>query len=161
MHSARSPTRARVGSWIARGCGWLLSPLVRVTQTLITGPTDATRAAITGHSTGRTPIGSAVLAFVLTVLLIVPRLGTELIPQMSQGEFNVDLRLPAGMPLEATDRAVTATQRASTGIDGIALAYSVAGTGNRLDANPVDSGENTGRLSITLDRGAGRSRRTA
>jgi hypothetical protein len=31
-----------------------------------------------------------VTLFVLTLLLILPRLGTELIPQMSQGEFNVD-----------------------------------------------------------------------
>src|SRR4029450_6871159 len=32
--------------------------------------------------------------------------------------------------------------------------YAVAGTGNRLDANPVDSGENTGRVSVTLGSGA-------
>jgi HAE1 family hydrophobic/amphiphilic exporter-1 len=87
----------------------------------------------------------------------VPRLGTELIPQMSQGEFNVDLRLPAGTPLEATDRAVSAAQQASTQLGDVALAYSVAGTGNRLDANPVDAGENTGRLSITLVRGSRRA----
>ena len=41
------------------------------------------------------------------------------------------------------------------------LAYSVAGTGNRLDANPVDAGENTGRLSITLRGGAGRDEEDA
>ena len=29
-------------------------------------------------------------------------------------------------------------------------AYAVAGTGNRLDANPVDSGENTGNLDVKL-----------
>ena len=88
--------------------------------------------------------------------LILPRLGTELIPQMSQGEFNVDLRLPPGTPLEQTDRSVQAAQRASDALGNVALAYSVAGTGNRLDANPVDAGENTGRLSITLQAGAGR-----
>ena len=30
----------------------------------------------------------------------------------------------------------------------MALNYSVAGTGNRLDANPVDAGDNTGTLSV-------------
>ena len=90
------------------------------------------------------------------MVLILPRLGTELIPQMSQGEFNVDLRLPPGTPLEQTDRSVQAAQRASDALGNVALAYSVAGTGNRLDANPVDAGENTGRLSITLQSGAGR-----
>jgi HAE1 family hydrophobic/amphiphilic exporter-1 len=37
----------------------------------------------------------------------------------------------------------------------IALSYAVTGTGNRLDASPTDAGENTGRLSVTLEPGAG------
>jgi HAE1 family hydrophobic/amphiphilic exporter-1 len=76
---------------------------------------------------------------------------------MSQGEFNVDIRLPPGTPLEQTDRSIRAAQQASTKLGNVALAYSVAGTGNRLDANPVDAGENTGRLSITLAKGARRA----
>jgi HAE1 family hydrophobic/amphiphilic exporter-1 len=87
---------------------------------------------------------------------LVPRLGTELIPQFSQGEFNVDLRLPPGSPLSETDRAIQATQRVAATIDAVALNYSVAGTGNRLDANPVDAGDNTGTLSISLERGSDR-----
>jgi HAE1 family hydrophobic/amphiphilic exporter-1 len=47
-------------------------------------------------------------------------------------------------------------QRAASRLDNIALTYSVAGTGNRLDANPVDAGENTGKLSITLKPGSRR-----
>ncbi len=100
-------------------------------------------------------IAIAAIVFVATMSL-VPRLGTELIPQFSQGEFNVDLRLPPGTPLSQTDRAIQATQRAAAGIDAVALNYSVAGTGNRLDANPVDAGDNTGTLSITLQPGSGR-----
>ncbi len=50
-----------------------------------------------------------------------------------------------------------AAQRASAKLGDVALAYSVAGTGNRLDANPVDAGENTGRLSITLQKGSRRA----
>ena len=87
---------------------------------------------------------------------LVPRLGTELIPQLAQGEFNLDLRLAPGAPLAETDRAIQAAQRASADIDDVELSFSVAGTGNRLDANPVDAGENTGALSITLREGAGR-----
>ena len=100
-------------------------------------------------------VGMATLIFVATMSLL-PRLGTELIPQFSQGEFSVDLRLPPGAPLAETDRAIQATQRAAAGIDAVALDYSVAGTGNRLDANPVDAGDNTGTLSITLEPGSGR-----
>ena len=148
----------RVGAFISRGLRLLLSPLVRVAQALIgwaeTRYPGAIRWAL---SRPGLTIGSAVALFAFTVGVIAPRLGTELIPQMSQGEFNVDLRLPPGAPLEQTDRTVRIAQQASAGLGDVALAYSVAGTGNRLDANPVDAGENTGRLSITLAEGAGRA----
>ena len=105
-------------------------------------------------------LAAAALIFVSTMML-VPRLGSELIPQLSQGEFNVDLRLPPGSPLSETDRAIQAAQRAAADIDVVALDYSVAGTGNRLDANPVDAGDNTGTLSISLAPDAGRIEETA
>ncbi|HXW09273.1 MAG TPA: efflux RND transporter permease subunit [Steroidobacteraceae bacterium] len=149
---------ATLGSWIARSCALALSPLVGVTQRVNQWADRKYPPAIRwalAHP-GQT-IGGAVALFALTMLLVLPRLGTELIPQMSQGEFNVDLRLPPGTPLEQTDRSVLAAQRASSALGNISLAYSVAGTGNRLDANPVDAGENTGRLSITLAPGSDRA----
>ena len=99
-------------------------------------------------------LASASIFFATMSLL--PSLGTELIPQLSQGEFNVDLRLPPGAPLSETDRAIQAAQRATHDVDTVALDFSVAGTGNRLDANPVDAGDHTGTLSIALVAGAGR-----
>jgi hydrophobic/amphiphilic exporter-1 (mainly G- bacteria), HAE1 family len=143
--------------WLAGGLRLALSPVVRVTQSVNAWADARYPGAIRWAlaNPGKT-IGSAVVLFVVTLLVIVPRLGTELIPQMSQGEFNVDMRLPPGAPLEQTDRAVRAAQLASSELGNVALAYSVSGTGNRLDANPVDSGENTGRLSITLKPGSGR-----
>ena len=147
----------RVAGWISKGCALALSPIVRVTQALMHWADRSYPGAILWAlgNPGKV-IGSAVGLFAFTMLVVAPRLGTELIPQMSQGEFNVDLRLPPGAPLEQTDRTVQSVQRSSTALGNVALAYSVAGTGNRLDANPVDAGENTGRLSITLQPGAGR-----
>ena len=102
-----------------------------------------------------TVVVTALLIFAGTMSLL-PRLGTELIPQFSQGEFDVDLRLAPGAPLSETDRAIQAAQSAAANIESVALNYSVAGTGNRLDANPVDAGDNTGTLSIRMARGAER-----
>ncbi|MDJ0911897.1 MAG: efflux RND transporter permease subunit [Woeseiaceae bacterium] len=109
----------------------------------------------------RAAVIMAAAAIFLATMSLIPRLGTELIPQLSQGEFNVDLRLPPGAPLEETDRAIQAAQSATDDIGSIALDYSVAGTGNRLDANPVDAGDNTGTLSIALEPGAGRTEEVA
>ena len=107
-----------------------------------------------------TVVIAAVAIFAATMSLL-PRLGTELIPQFSQGEFNVDLRLAPGAPLSETDRAIQVAQRAAAAIEEVELDFSVAGTGNRLDANPVDAGDHTGTLSVQLASGAGREAEAA
>jgi len=100
-------------------------------------------------------LGAAII-FVATMSL-VPRLGTELIPQLSQGEFSVNLRLAPGAPISETDRVIQTVYDATQSLEDVSLSYSVAGTGNRLDANPVDAGENTGSLNLTLKSGADRA----
>jgi hydrophobic/amphiphilic exporter-1 (mainly G- bacteria), HAE1 family len=97
----------------------------------------------------------AAAAFASSIVL-APRLGYELLPQLAQGEFAVDVRLPAGAPLAETDAAIQRLQALTTDLPGIALTYSVAGTGNRLDASPVDAGEHTGQLNVKLSPGASR-----
>ena len=104
----------------------------------------------------RTTVILVSLLLFLSTMALVPRLGSELIPQFSQGEFTANLRLPPGMPLAETDKAIQVVQRVAANIDAVELDYSVAGTGNRLDANPVDAGDNSGSLSITLKEGSGR-----
>jgi len=85
------------------------------------------------------------------------KLGTELIPQLSQGEFRVELRLPPGTPLEKTDTLIAAVQEATGKDDAIAVTFSVAGTGNRMDANPEEGGENWGELNVVLHTGSERA----
>ncbi|NNF51849.1 MAG: efflux RND transporter permease subunit [Gammaproteobacteria bacterium] len=102
----------------------------------------------------------ALLAFAASMSL-VPRLGTELIPQLSQGEFSVSLRLAPGSPLVETDRVVRLAERAASASGAVAMTYSVAGTGNRIDADPVDAGEHTGSLSVVLKKGSDRDAETA
>jgi HAE1 family hydrophobic/amphiphilic exporter-1 len=128
---------------------WLLQRLYKAVAAFYPGML----AWSLGH---RAIILSGATAIFVATMLLIPRLGTELIPQLSQGEFNVDLRLPPGAPLADTDRAIQTTQRATRDIDNVELSFSVAGTGNRLDANPVEAGENTGTLSITMSPGSGR-----
>ncbi len=105
-------------------------------------------------------VAAAATIFAATMTLI-PRLGAELIPQLSQGEFTVELRLTPGTPLKETDRAILAVQDAVDRIDEVELSYSVSGTGNRLDANPVDAGEHTGTLNVNLGGSATRSQENA
>jgi HAE1 family hydrophobic/amphiphilic exporter-1 len=101
-------------------------------------------------------LGLSLTLFLGTVLLI-PSLGIELIPQLAQGEFRVEFRLPPGTPLDITDRVIASIQNSAEDVGGIQTLFSVAGTGERFDANPEHGGENWGELSVNLIPGSKRS----
>lgn len=90
-------------------------------------------------------------------LMAIPYLGVELIPQLSQGEFIVEVKRPPGTPLEETDRLVVAMQAQANDQEVIRSVFSVTGTGNRLDANPEEGGENRGELRIKMLDGSTRA----
>ena len=144
--------------WLAWAILWLPSWVLQRLYAAIA----AVYPALLGWSLRHraTVVVAAAAIFVATMSLL-PRLGTELIPQFSQGEFDVDLRLAPGAPLAETDRAIQGVQAVVAGIDTVELDYSVAGTGNRLDANPVDAGDNTGTLSVKMAAGTGRDAENA
>lgn len=96
---------------------------------------------------------SAILIFTGSIAL-VPRIGIELIPQLSQGEFSVEFKLPPGTPIEKTDQALRSVQNTTKDYEGVQTTFAVAGTGNRMDANPDEGGENWGELNVTLATGA-------
>lgn len=91
-------------------------------------------------------------AFILFLasLSLVPQLGAELLPPMSQGEFRADIQLDTGTPLETTDERIKALQEALVDTASIKTTYAVSGTGNRLDTDPDSSGENTAVLNVVL-----------
>ncbi|MCG8608058.1 efflux RND transporter permease subunit, partial [bacterium] len=98
-------------------------------------------------------LGMALSLFALS-LLLVPTMGVQLIPQLSQGEFLVEVKLPSGTPLAQTDGLIERMQRETSGHQTIQTMFSVAGSGNRLDANPEEGGENWGELRIKMVSGS-------
>ena len=169
----RSPGRigrgiARVLAWkrwlaakVAGFMAWLLGFAARPTQAGFAAVQRAYLPALRWSLEHRGRIVAISAAVFLATAALVPQLGTELIPQLSQGEFIADLRLAPGTPLEQTDRAMSAAQAGAMSLPDVDLSYAVTGTGNRLDASPTDAGENTGRLSVTLKPGAGPARERA
>ncbi|MDQ3617800.1 MAG: efflux RND transporter permease subunit, partial [Pseudomonadota bacterium] len=97
-------------------------------------------------------LGSATTAFVLT-LMLVPMLGADLIPQLAQDRFEMTVKLPPGTPLRDTDALVREIQRKHADEPGVDALYGVSGSGTRLDANPTESGENIGKLTVVMSDG--------
>ncbi len=91
----------------------------------------------------------------LLALTAVRNLGVELIPEFTQGQLTVELKLPPGTPLAATDRYVDQFQRRAIEVEGVDRVYAVSGSGTRLDANPTEAGENISRLLVDLDPALG------
>ncbi|MBT5054850.1 MAG: efflux RND transporter permease subunit [Gammaproteobacteria bacterium] len=82
--------------------------------------------------------------------LLLNRLALELIPNISQGEFQVSLELPPGTRIESTDALIENVQQGLQDTATVARTYSVAGTGGRMDASAVSGGENLGSITVVL-----------
>ena len=147
--------KRRMTAKVAGFMSWLLGFAARPTQAGFAAVQRAYLPALRWSLEHRGRVVAVSGAVFLATAALVPQLGTELIPQLSQGEFIADLRLAPGTPLERTDRAMAAAQADAMALPDVDLSYAVTGTGNRLDASPTDAGENTGRLSVTLKPGAG------
>jgi multidrug efflux pump subunit AcrB len=97
-------------------------------------------------------LGGSAVAFLLCWFVLLPRLGKELIPQVHQGEFNLDLTLPIGTPLERT--ADSAAK-----IDTFVLAQpEVERTALTVGAEEgastsIAAGEHTARLMVRMKSG--------
>lgn len=150
----------RLGGAVVAGIGWVLARVMWLAvfafQSFYALAARVYLPVLASSLRHRGAVLVLALAALASSLALIPRLGYELLPQLAQGEFSVDVRLPAGTPLAETDAVIRQVTAHASELPGVALSYSVAGTGNRLDASPVDAGEHTGQLNVKLVPGAGR-----
>ncbi len=105
-------------------------------------------------------LSSAVVALILTAVLVVPRLGSNLIPQVHQGEFNLNVTLPIGTPLERTGE--TAER-----IDAVVRQqFEVERTSTTVGAEEgastaIEAGEHTARITVKMKPGLSADDETA
>ncbi|MEN7342756.1 MAG: efflux RND transporter permease subunit [Pseudomonadota bacterium] len=145
-----------IGRFGAKGLYFLTLPIVWVFSGLNRLIAAVYRPLLRWSLSNRLFVCVAALALFVSTMMLVPRLGSELIPQLSQGEFAVNLRLAPGTPLSQTDAVVNRAWQVTERLSSIDKTFSVSGTGNRLDANPVDAGEHTGVLTINMAPGTTR-----
>lgn len=92
----------------------------------------------------------AAILFVASLGLF-PGLGQELVPELVQGEFFVDLELPPGTPLDITQRRVAAIESFATGLDGIDTVSAVVGSSGQQGGVAGESRENLARVTLTVE----------
>ena len=94
--------------------------------------------------------GTALLA---GSLYVIPSIGIELIPQMSQGEFFVNVKLPVGTPLPVTEAALNRMSDIAAEHPEVNTVYVLAGTMGQSGGNAGEERENIGQLHIRLEPG--------
>jgi len=111
----------------------------------------------------RRPLATVALTLLLLVacLGLVSDLGSELIPELIQGEFFADLELPPGTRLEVTDRRLVALEQVAHTEAGCRSVYTIAGTSNEQGGTAGELRENIGQLTVTLDPPSSREREDA
>jgi HAE1 family hydrophobic/amphiphilic exporter-1 len=97
-------------------------------------------------------IAAAVAAVVLSLRLI-PGIGAEFVPAMDRGEVVVNIELPAGSDLEATDRIVKRVEEIASGVTEARFMTGTVGSsgGLVLDAAGVlGGGSHVGSVALKL-----------
>ena len=154
---------ALVPAWfLLRGVFWVLGkvtqPVLYVFNKGLEGLQSAYVSFLTRALNQRFVTLLAVAAIVGTTTVLIPRLGTELIPEMEQGEFAVDLILPTGTPLEETDETATMIESLIREDADIRQVYVVVGATESSGSLMDEERENVARVGVMLDAEAIRTR---
>lgn len=138
---------------IARALGLVLSPLLFVFDQALNLLSRTYPALLRWTLTNR-----AATLFILVLMLggsltLVSRLGIELIPEMSQSEFFVNVKLPVGTPLPVTERVLGEMASVAEQSANVKTVYVLSGTMGQSGGNAGEERENIGQLHIRLDDG--------
>lgn len=90
-----------------------------------------------------------VIPTVFAFFYILPRIGSELIPQVHQGEFNVELQYAVGTPVEKTAAQLLEIESEIKKLDGVQSVSSRSGV-DKAATTKAEEGEHTAKISVLL-----------
>jgi len=89
-------------------------------------------------------------------ILLINNISKVVLPEMAQGELMVRVQYSPGMAIELTDQKVISLSKTLLEVEGVKEVFAVAGSGNKLTANPEQEGENQAEFSLLLEDGISR-----
>lgn len=135
---------------LCKGLRYLFKPLIWLFDHVFNGLARAYETALRAALKARLAVIVAVLGLSGLSVLLLPKLGLELIPPLAQGEFYVEVTLPTGSRLEDTDSVIADLARFTQLQQGVERTYSLAGTGSLMNASPSQGGDFWGKLNVVM-----------
>jgi len=139
---------------IAKLLSVLLNPLLDLVQAMLRGLEKLYKNALMFALKARGMVVLMTLAATVLCYSLVPRLGFDVIPSMSQGEFYVEVHLPVGTAIENTDVVLKHLATVAKDLPQVARTYAQAGTGQQMSVDPSIGGSHWGRLNVVLKAGS-------
>lgn len=94
---------------------------------------------------------ASILGLVLLSTLLLSRLGVELIPPVSQGEFSFQIELPQGTPLTQTERILKNVEKQIREIPDVKTSMILLGRNANVSWTSAESYENSAVLNIRVE----------
>lgn len=90
------------------------------------------------------------LCFALAVVSLMPKLGVELVPEVAESEFTIELTLPQGTPIAVTDKQLQLVAKSVADDPRVKHSYSLAGSGSLMMSSASKGGENWGQILVAV-----------
>ncbi|MCP3980595.1 MAG: efflux RND transporter permease subunit [bacterium] len=125
-------------------------------------PVRATNIVLDGLNRGYPPVIRSALAHPVVIVLIVvacfwgtwevvKTLDSELLPEVHQGEFTVEVQLPVGTPIEETERVVAPIEQAILAQKDDIRSIVLTTGYDSANSQRSDEGEHTARFKVLLE----------
>lgn len=138
------------GRGIGKIAGWLLSPVLRLFSRLETRLYDLYPSMLNWALAHRAQTLALSLGLLAISIAMIPLLGVNLIPDMSQGEFQFEIELPEGTALDKTNEVVARMEKRFLEIPGLATISSTVGDARGSSTDRTAQKESYAELSFVM-----------
>ncbi len=139
------------------GLWWALRKVLQLVFLPFTALLEGTRAAYPGFLRGALRWRWAILPLAFGVFVsaigLIPALGTDLVPDLAQGEFAFRLKLSEGTPLHVTSEVVERVESRLADDSSFRRVFSVVGSLPSSASGRQTLGENLAQLNLVLPEG--------
>ena len=137
--------------WLGQGLLRLLAPVLSGFEAALKAVRERYPVWLESVLTHKGKVLAATGVLVAVAVAASFRLGAELIPPLTQGEFAFEIRLPEGTPLERTDRLLSEVERQVARFEGVETVFSSAGGSNQNQFALKLAEEHVGQLHVVME----------
>jgi len=96
-------------------------------------------------------ITAVIVLFLISIFVVLPNIGKELIPEVHQGTIYVNLTFPVGTPVEKTDRLIQTMVKKISKLQLVKDISYYAGT-TKDDLSAREIGEHIGKITVNINK---------